>query len=166
MAFIPFDCLEALIMPEQIKLLFKELPVKMVVRYALLMVLVIVGLSYIREFTLPQNPEVFYAIGAVIFVVAGIIMGRQEREPQPVILPQALQTEQLTPLNTILSRREMEVLAELVLNTTNAEIAEKLFISDSTLKTHITRIYKKLGVKNRKELFAVMANYPGFSTSN
>lgn len=37
-------------------------------------------------------------------------------------------------------------------NLRNKEIAESVFISENTLKTHAKRIYSKLGVKNKKEL--------------
>jgi ATP-dependent transcriptional regulator len=53
--------------------------------------------------------------------------------------------------NEVLSSREIEVLQALVDGLTNKEIGEKLFISVSTVKTHIINIYSKLGVKNRVE---------------
>ena len=49
----------------------------------------------------------------------------------------------------ILSARELEVLAELVKGKTNPQIAEKLCISLSTVKTHVLSIYGKLGVSSR-----------------
>lgn len=106
----------------------------------------------------PGNPEIFYAIGAVLFVTAGIYIGikhnANKRLPATAILP----VNTRPPLNTILSRRELEVLDALLSNKPNPDIAQGLFISESTLKTHITRIYKKLEVKNRKELFALIAS--------
>jgi LuxR family transcriptional regulator, maltose regulon positive regulatory protein len=53
--------------------------------------------------------------------------------------------------NEILSPREIEVLNTLIDGLSNKEIGEKLFISVSTVKTHIINIYSKLGVKNRVE---------------
>jgi LuxR family maltose regulon positive regulatory protein len=53
--------------------------------------------------------------------------------------------------NKVLSPREMEVLEALVEGLSNKEVGEKLFISVSTVKTHIINIYSKLGVKNRVE---------------
>ncbi|MCB9641419.1 MAG: hypothetical protein H6728_01940 [Myxococcales bacterium] len=54
---------------------------------------------------------------------------------------------QLDPL----SERELEVLASLAQGGSNKEIAQVLHISLSTAKTHIRRIYSKLGVKNRTQ---------------
>lgn len=50
-----------------------------------------------------------------------------------------------------LSEREAEVLKYIAQGYKNSEIAEKLFISQNTIKTHIKNIYVKLDVKNRVE---------------
>lgn len=49
----------------------------------------------------------------------------------------------------ILSVRELEVLGELAQGITNREIAEKLCISQATVKTHVLSIFSKLGVSTR-----------------
>ncbi|MEN8222270.1 MAG: response regulator [Acidobacteriota bacterium] len=48
-----------------------------------------------------------------------------------------------------LSRREKEILKTMVLGIRNRDIADRLFISEKTVKTHINRIFKKLGVDSR-----------------
>lgn len=48
-----------------------------------------------------------------------------------------------------LSKRETEILALLATGATNREMAQRLFISESTVKTHLVHIYSKLGVDNR-----------------
>lgn len=48
-----------------------------------------------------------------------------------------------------LSLRELEVLRELALGITNREIADRLCISQATVKTHIISIYSKFGVSSR-----------------
>jgi DNA-binding NarL/FixJ family response regulator len=50
-----------------------------------------------------------------------------------------------------LSRRESEVLGLLTEGLTNREIAERLFIAESTAKLHVRRICAKLGVRSRTE---------------
>lgn len=52
----------------------------------------------------------------------------------------------------LLTAREREVCTLLAYGHTNAEIAEKLFISDRTVETHRTHIQEKLGLKSRAEL--------------
>lgn len=51
-----------------------------------------------------------------------------------------------------LSERETEVLRLIALGHTNAEIAEKLYISVRTVETHRAHIQQKLGVSTRAEL--------------
>lgn len=50
-----------------------------------------------------------------------------------------------------LSQREREVLAELAHGATTIEIARRLVISESTVKTHVRHILEKLGASNRAE---------------
>ncbi|MFJ8824660.1 response regulator [Streptomyces sp. NPDC102467] len=54
-----------------------------------------------------------------------------------------------------LSAREREVLVLVSRGTSNKEIARELFISEATVKTHLTHIYGKLGVKDRAAAVAV-----------
>ncbi|MYR60808.1 response regulator [Streptomyces sp. SID625] len=54
-----------------------------------------------------------------------------------------------------LSAREREVLVLVARGTSNREIARELFISEATVKTHLTHLYAKLGVKDRAAAVAV-----------
>jgi DNA-binding NarL/FixJ family response regulator len=57
--------------------------------------------------------------------------------------------------NPILTARELQVLACLVLGNTNREISRELHIGESTVKFHIDGIFAKLGVSNRTEAAVV-----------
>jgi DNA-binding NarL/FixJ family response regulator len=70
--------------------------------------------------------------------VAGRLMG-QVRGPEPEVL----------------SARELEVLALVAAGSTNREAAQKLFISEATVKTHLLHIYAKLEVRDRASAVAV-----------
>jgi DNA-binding NarL/FixJ family response regulator len=50
-----------------------------------------------------------------------------------------------------LSAREREVLVLIATGATNAEIAQRLFLSPHTVKEHTSALYRKLGVRNRAE---------------
>lgn len=54
-----------------------------------------------------------------------------------------------------LTEREIEILKTLVLGLKNKAIAEKLFISEKTVKTHVNRIFRKLGVSNRTQAILI-----------
>ena len=53
--------------------------------------------------------------------------------------------------------REQEVLAILVEMRTNRQIAESLYISESTVKNHVSNILRKLGLESRHEAAALAA---------
>ncbi len=58
-----------------------------------------------------------------------------------------------------LSQREKEVLVFLLENKKRKDIAEALFVTESTIKKHTSAIYKKIGIKNRAELFEKVNEY-------
>lgn len=62
-----------------------------------------------------------------------------------------LQQTQVKKDDSNLTDREQEVLIGLVEGLSNKEIAEKLFISDKTVKIHVSKIFKKLEVKSRSQ---------------
>lgn len=55
-----------------------------------------------------------------------------------------------------LSNREREIVALLVKGHSNAEMASELFLSESTVKTHLRNTFKKLQVHNRAEAIAIL----------
>ena len=61
----------------------------------------------------------------------------------------------------LLTRRELDVLRLLAEGLTNAEIAQRLFISPKTVEHHVGRIYRKLDVKTRSEAAAYAARHLG-----
>ncbi|KUF19798.1 MULTISPECIES: response regulator [Streptomyces] len=69
--------------------------------------------------------------------VASRVMARM-REPQPTLTP-----------------RELDILGRLAQGMGNREIARTLFISEATVKTHLGRMYEKLGVDTRAGAVAV-----------
>jgi DNA-binding NarL/FixJ family response regulator len=69
-----------------------------------------------------------------------------------------------------LTDREREVLIELATGASNAELAEALFISEETVRTHVKRVLSKLGLRDRAQ--AIVLAYesglvaPGSSAAN
>jgi DNA-binding NarL/FixJ family response regulator len=62
---------------------------------------------------------------------------------------------------SLLTARECEVIAVMVeqRSAPNKTIAERLHISDHTLRNHLSAIYSKLGLKNRMELYLYAKDY-------
>jgi DNA-binding CsgD family transcriptional regulator len=57
-----------------------------------------------------------------------------------------------------LSEREVEIVKLIVNGLTSAEIAEKLFISEHTVKTHRKNIFKKVGINSISQLTSFAIN--------
>jgi DNA-binding NarL/FixJ family response regulator len=68
-------------------------------------------------------------------------------------VPRSLRRE-IAP--TALSHRERQVLALLVEGRTNSEIAARLYLAESTVKTHLVSAFAKLGVRSRRDAAALL----------
>jgi len=101
-----------------------------------------------RAYLLKDAPreELFKAIRAV---------HRGESLIQPVIASRLLdrftELSRRAPSGEELSQRELEVLQLMAKGTANKEIGVQLSITQSTVKTHVTSIFQKLGVSDRTE---------------
>ncbi len=49
----------------------------------------------------------------------------------------------------MLTDREIDVLREVATGATNVEIGERLYLAETTVKTHLARVFAKLGVRDR-----------------
>jgi two-component system NarL family response regulator len=79
---------------------------------------------------------------------------RAVRVGQLVVPPMARASVVRPPL----SHREKQTLHLLVLGLTNAEIAQRLYLAESTVKCHLTSIFSKLGVRSRNEAVALVVD--------
>jgi DNA-binding NarL/FixJ family response regulator len=75
----------------------------------------------------------------------------EEQQQQPVAAP-PLQAPQRDRERSPLSQREREIVALVAQGFKNKEMAEKMFISEQTVKNHLHNIFDKLGVSDRLEL--------------
>lgn len=101
--------------------------------------------------------EVYLGIIAVFFTILGVwagtkLIGGKKTIIKKVMVPQAEFTvNEAEVANTGISPREYEVLELMSKGMSNQEIADTLFISLNTVKTHSTNLYVKLDVKRRTQ---------------
>ncbi len=125
-----------------------------------LMILCLLVLFKIAEVNFIQGDvklEVIVAIAAMVFFFVGLYFNYQnnkKREETTPVKP-AIEAE---PPGTIdynqikrlgLTQREHDVLVKMAGGLSNQEIADALFLSESTIKTHVSSIFFKLEVKRR-----------------
>jgi len=82
---------------------------------------------------------------ALLDAVREAAAGRSVLSPEV----QQLLVRRMAEPRTALSPRETEILEVLATGATNREAAKRLFISESTVKTHLVHLYEKLGVESR-----------------
>ncbi len=96
--------------------------------------------------------EIALAIVAVTFFVVGVYLNKKSLQKER--LPEGtIDTERIEALD--LSKREYEVLKEISLGLSNKEIADKLFLSESTIKTHVSNLLTKLNAKRRTQAIQI-----------
>jgi DNA-binding CsgD family transcriptional regulator len=105
--------------------------------------------------------EIYGGLIAATFAVLGIWLGlkltakRQTivvREvPVPAEGPFIFVVDERKREDLHITRRELEILELIAQGLSNREIAEKLFVSESTVKTHSSRVFDKLGARRRTQ---------------
>ncbi|MEP6573441.1 MAG: LuxR C-terminal-related transcriptional regulator [Gemmatimonadota bacterium] len=118
-----------------------------------------------RYLVVEHSVEVYGGLIALLFAGLGIwlglrITGREERVivrevivPGPAPMPPAATfTRDEAKVAAIgMTRRELEILELIAAGLSNREIAERVFVSENTVKTHSSRVFEKLGAKRRTQ---------------
>lgn len=102
----------------------------------------------------PSIPaDTVIGITAVILIALGIYLGGNIKKDKIVEVEVApameVDLERIQHLG--ISQRELEVLELISSGLSNQEIGEKLFVSESTIKTHVSNLFVKLDVKRRTQ---------------
>jgi len=117
-----------------------------------------------RFLVIEHSFEIYGALVAAIFAVLGIWLGIRltdtkkrtagNEAPVPAAAapaPPAFALDEKQREDLGITRRELEVLELMAQGLSNREIAEKLFVSENTVKTHSSRVFDKLGAKRRTQ---------------
>jgi len=95
-----------------------------------------------------QTGEIYVFLIAAAFLVVGVVLGMRIFA-RPAAIPFDGNPQALAALG--ISARELHVLQELAAGHSNKEIAARLHVSPNTVKTHVARLYEKLGARRRTE---------------
>lgn len=110
-----------------------------------------------RFLLVDHSLEIFGGVIALLFAGVGIWLGRSlpRRRRAPVALEAApsevFRPDEASQRELGITPRELEILGLIASGLSNREIAEKLFVSENTVKTHTSRLLDKLGAKRRTQ---------------
>jgi DNA-binding CsgD family transcriptional regulator len=134
---------------------------KTVLLYGLLggVLIAVLKIAEYRFLVLEHSLEIYGGVVALIFAALGIWLGQKltrTREtvvvrevPVPVTGPFTRDQTRLEQLG--ITPRELEILEAMAAGFSNREIAERLFVSENTVKTHTARLFDKLSARRRTQ---------------
>lgn len=111
-----------------------------------------------RFLVLEHSVEIYGALIALIFAAIGIKLGLTFTRKEHVLVVREVPVpatvfhrndEQVTALG--ITPRELEILEQIASGKSTRQIAESLFVSENTVKTHASRLFDKLGVNRRTQ---------------
>jgi len=121
--------------------------------------IVVLRLIEFRFLIVSHSLEIYGGLIALVFASLGIWLGLKltrkkevvvlKEVPVPASQPFALNEARLKDLG--ITKRELEILELIAHGMSNREIAEKLFVSENTVKTHSSRLFDKLSAKRRTQ---------------
>ena len=135
---------------------------KLILIYGLVggVLIVLLRLIEYRFLILSHSLEIYGGLIAAIFAILGIWLGLKLTKPKetvivrevPIHVPTApfiLNQPKVDELG--ITKRELEILQLIAQGLSNREIAERLFVSENTVKTHSSRLLEKLSAKRRTQ---------------
>jgi len=130
---------------------------KTVITFGLL-ILALLLLFQISKYSLISgdlSTEIVIAAVAIVFFVIGIYLNKRSLHKNKSS-ENEIDIQKIEALD--ISKREYEVLKEISLGLSNKEIGDKLFLSESTIKTHVSNILVKLDAKRRTQAVQIAKN--------
>jgi two-component system, NarL family, response regulator LiaR len=128
---------------------------------SLAILLVLLNWLKLRLVIIDHAFEVYVGAVALVFTALGIWLALKLAQPKEKVV--VVEKEIIVNRNTnfvmneaelnrlSLSKRELEVLQLMAQGLSNKEIAERLFVSLSTIKTHANNLFEKMGVERRTQ---------------
>jgi len=121
--------------------------------------IVVLKLVEYRFLVIQHSFEIYGGLVALVFAGLGIWVGLKLTGTKEVIVLKEVPASPDTPFavnqeklrNLSITPRELEILGLIANGLSNREIAEKLFVSENTVKTHSSRLFDKLSAKRRTQ---------------
>ena len=134
---------------------------KHVLLYGLIGGVLIAGLKLIeyRWLVVQYSVEIYGALVAAVFASLGIWLGlRLTRHKETVVVrevlvpaPDKFVRDQSKLESLGITPRELEILQLIAEGLSNKEIAERVYVSENTVKTHSSSVFSKLGARRRTQ---------------
>ena len=131
------------------------------------LLIAVLKLTEYRFLVVEHSVEIYGALVAALFAGLGIWLGQTltRKKPAVIIKEVPAQPSVEAPVQAMapfvadqtrvsqlgITPREMEILGLIATGLSNREIAERLFVSENTVKTHSSRLFDKLGAKRRTQ---------------
>lgn len=114
-----------------------------------------------RWLVLEHSIEIYGGLVAVLFAGLGIWVGLKATRPRESVVlkevhvlvpaPPGFERDSKAVERLGLTPRELEILELIAVGLSNREIAERVFVSENTVKTHSSRVFEKLGARRRTQ---------------
>lgn len=134
---------------------------KNIILYGLVLGLLVAGIKYAEfKFIVINNTfEIYAGIIAAIFTILGVWVGLKFVKNKEVLVVKEVLVQPtenfIVNENNLkqlsISKREHEVLVLMAQGLSNQEVADKLFVSLNTVKTHSSKLFEKLNVQRRTQ---------------
>ena len=123
-----------------------------------LLIILLKVLEY-RFLVIEHSIEIYGALIAALFAGVGVWLGlRLTRNKEkvvikevPIAVPERFTLNQSRLKELGITPRELEILELIARGLSNREIAEQLFVSENTVKTHSSRLFDKLSARRRTQ---------------
>ena len=125
-----------------------------------LLIIALLMLFQFSKYALISNNltiELAIALIAIVFFFVGIYINKKSLNTATAIPLTEINHKKIEELE--ISNREYEVLQKISEGLSNKEIAEKLFLSESTIKTHVSNLLVKLNSKRRTQAVQIAKSF-------
>ena len=119
--------------------------------------IVLLRLVEYRFLVVEHSLEIYGGLIALLFAALGIWLGLKLTKTKETIVVKEIPAPSSFTLNQTrlralgITRRELEILELIARGLSNREIAEQLFVSENTVKTHSSRLFDKLSARRRTQ---------------